>query len=157
DAERTLRDWARRSGARLAILRTPGIYAADRLPTERLRKGTPALIPADDVHTSHIHADDLARLIVLALQRAAPGRIYHAVDDSDLLMGEYFDAVADAYGLPRPPRLPRGQLREQVSPMLYSFMAESRRLDNGRIKAELGMRLRYPRVRDALERARREG
>jgi nucleoside-diphosphate-sugar epimerase len=150
DAERALRAWARRAGARLAILRAPGIYAASRLPLERLQKGTPALAAADDVHTSHIHADDLARLIVLALFRGAPGRVYHAVDDSDLRMGEYFDAVADAFGMARPPRLPRGQLREQVSPMLYSFMAESRRLHNGRIKAELGMRLRYSRVQDAL-------
>lgn len=152
DAERALRDWARRAGGRLAILRVPGIYAADRLPVERLRKGMPALERADDVHTSHIHADDLARLAMLALFRAAPGRIYHAVDDTELLMGDYFDAVADARGLPRPPRLPRERLRQEVTALTYSFMSESRRPRNGRIKAELGMRLRYPRVQDALER-----
>ena len=150
DAERVLRRWARRSGGRLAILRVPGIYAQDRLPLERLQKGTPALAPGDDVYTNHIHADDLARLIMLALFRAAPSRIYHAVDDSEMRMGEYFDAVADAHGLPRPPRLPRAQLREAVSPMMLSFMSESRRLRNDRIKHELGMRLRYPTVRAAL-------
>lgn len=151
DAERTLRGWARRSGSRLAILRTPGIYAQDRLPLERLQKGMPALAPKDDVHTNHIHADDLARLIVLALFRGAPQRIYHAVDDSDMRMGEYFDAVADAHGLPRPPRLPREQLRQAVSPMMLSFMSESRRLQNHRIRQELGMRLRYPTVAAGLE------
>jgi len=150
DAERVLRRWARMSGGRLAILRVPGIYAGDRLPLERLRKGTPALVAADDVYTNHIHADDLARLIMLALFRAAPSRVYHAVDDSELRMGEYFDAVADARGLPRPPRLPRAQLREAVSPMMLSFMSESRRLRNERIKRELGMRLRYPTVQAAL-------
>ena len=150
DAERTLRGWAKRSGSRLAILRTPGIYAQDRLPLERLQKGMPALVPEDDVHTNHIHADDLARLIVLALFRAAPQRIYHAVDDSDMRMGEYFDAVADAHGLPRPPRLPREQLRQAVSPMMLSFMSESRRLQNHRIRQELGMRLRYPTVAAGL-------
>lgn len=150
DAERTLRRWARQTGSRLAILRVPGIYAQDRLPLERLHKGTPALAQADDVYTNHIHADDLARLIVLALFRAAPSRIYHAVDDSDMRMGEYFDAVADAHGLPRPPRLPREQLREVVSPMMLSFMSESRRLQNHRIREELGMRLRYPTVAAAL-------
>jgi nucleoside-diphosphate-sugar epimerase len=150
DSEQVLRTWARRSGARLAILRVPGIYAADRLPIERLKKGTPALSTDDDVYTNHIHADDLARIIVVALYRGLPNRVYHAVDDSDMRMGEYFDAVADAFGLPRPPRLPRAELQRRVSPILLSFMSESRRLTNERIKMELGVRLQYPRVRDAL-------
>jgi nucleoside-diphosphate-sugar epimerase len=150
DAERVLRDWARRSGARVAILRVPGIYAADRLPLERLRKGTPALQPDDDVYTNHIHADDLARIIALALYRAAPGRVYHAVDDSALKMGDYFDTVAQAFDLPKPPRMSRAMLNNEVSPMLLSFMSESRRLANRRIKQELGVRLRYAQVKDGL-------
>jgi nucleoside-diphosphate-sugar epimerase len=151
DAERVLRAWARRSGSRLAILRVPGIYAGDRLPIERLRKGTPALRQEDDVHTNHIHADDLAAIVVRALFHAAPGRVYHAVDDSDMTMGAYFDAVADAFGLQRPPRLARAALRAAVSPMMLSFMSESRRLCNARMKAELGVRLAYPTVQDALK------
>ncbi|HEY0487887.1 MAG TPA: SDR family oxidoreductase [Telluria sp.] len=150
DAERVLRDWARRTGSGLAILRVPGIYAADRLPIKRLEQGTPALLPADDVFTNHIHADDLARIAALALFRARPGRVYHAVDDSRLKMGDYFDTVADAFGLPRPPRLVRAELQAQVSPMLLSFMSESRRLDNRRVRQELGVRLRYPDVAEAV-------
>ena len=150
DAEQVLRRWARQSGARLAILRVPGIYAVDRLPVERLRQGTPALLPDDDPYTNHIHADDLARIIALAIFRAAPQRVIHTVDDSDMKMGEYFDTVADAHNLPRPPRLPRAELAQQVSPMLLSFMSESRRLRNDRMKEELGVRLRYPTVADLL-------
>ncbi|WP_334188772.1 NAD-dependent epimerase/dehydratase family protein [Noviherbaspirillum sp.] len=150
DAERVLRHWARRSGSRLAILRAPGIYALDRLPVERLKKGTPALTQAEDVHTNHIHADDLAALVAAALFRAQPQRIYHAVDDTCMKMGEYFDAVADAFGLPHPPRLPRNALRDAVSPMLLSFMSESRRLSNRRLKTELDYRLRYPDVQHFL-------
>ena len=145
-AENLLRAWAVRSKSTLAILRVPGIYAADRLPLERLRKGTPALIDADDVYTNHIHADDLAMTIKLALFRALPSRIYHAVDDSHLKMGEYFDAVADRFHLPRVPRLSYAELVKQVSPMLLSFMSESRRMKNNRIKQELGVRLNYPSV-----------
>jgi len=150
DAEKVLRHWAKLAGARLAILRTPGIYAADRLPIERLQKGTPALRDEDDVYTNHIHADDLANIVIQALTHAAPCRVYHAVDDSCMKMGEYFDAVADAFQLKRPPRLPREELRSQVSPMLLSFMSESRRLRNTRMQCELGVRLRYPQVADAL-------
>ncbi len=155
-AENLLRDWARTSQSRLSILRVPGIYAADRLPLERLRKGSPALTAAEDVYTNHIHADDLASLICLALFRAKPSRVYHAVDDSDLKMADYFDLVADQFGLPRAPRLTRAELMQQVSPVQLSFMSESRRLKNQRIRRELGMRLRYPDVQAGVAAARAE-
>ena len=150
DAERVLRAWAQRARGRVAILRVPGIYAADRLPLQRLHAGTPALRPEDDVYTNHIQADDLARIIALALFRALPGRVYHASDDTRLKMADYFDAVADAARLPRPPRLPRAELRAVVSPVLLSYMSESRRLDNTRMRRELGVRLRYRSVQHAL-------
>jgi len=151
DAERAMR------AAGAAVLRVPGIYAHDRLPLDRLRAGTPALVPADDNYTNHIHADDLARLCLAALFRGRPTRTYNAVDDSQLKMGEYFDAVADAFALPRPPRLPREQLRAAVSPMMYSFMAESRRLRNHRLKRELRVRLHWPDVTAALADLRSTG
>jgi nucleoside-diphosphate-sugar epimerase len=150
DAEQVLRAWALAARGSVAILRAPGIYAAERLPLERLQRGTPALKPEDDVYTNHIHADDLAYLAVLALYRALPGRAYNASDDTQLKMGEYFDLVADAFGLARAPRLARAELERTVSPVQLSFMSESRRLVNTRIKRELRARLRYPRVESAL-------
>jgi len=150
DAEQVWRNWARRTGSCLSILRVPGIYAGDRLPLDRLKNGTPALRVEDDVHTNHIHADDLARLVLRALSGGRPNRVYHASDDSDLRMGDYFDVVADHFHLPRAPRLPRSELIAQVSPMMLSFMSESRRMTNTRIKQELGFRFLYPQVQDAL-------
>ena len=149
-AERLMRGLARDGLARVSVLRAPGIYGHDRLPLDRLEKRTPALAADDDVHTNHIHADDLARLCWLALFRGRAGRVYHAVDGTDLKMGDYFDAVADAFGLPRPPRLPRDELAKAVTPMMLSFMSESRRLLNRRIREELRARLRYPTVADTL-------
>jgi nucleoside-diphosphate-sugar epimerase len=154
DAERVLRRWARRAQARLAILRVPGIYADDRLPLERLRQGTPALLPEQDVYTNHIHADDLAAIVARAVFHGAPQRVYHTVDDSDMKMGDYFDAVATAFGLPPPPRVPRAELAAKVSPMLLSFMSESRRLMNERMKRELGVRLRWGTVAEFLAQPR---
>src|SRR5690606_29508218 len=66
DAEDRLRVFGRRNAVRVALLRAPGIYAADRLPLERLRRGDPVLDASEDVHTNHIHADDLARLACAA-------------------------------------------------------------------------------------------
>ncbi len=150
DAERVLRAWALAAGGRVSILRAPGIYARDRLPLERLQRGTPALAPQDDVYTNHIHADDLALLAALALFRGRPGRVYNASDDTHMKMGEYFDLVADTFGMPRPRRLARADLARTVSPLLLSFMSESRRLENGRLRRELRARLRHPRLEDAV-------
>jgi len=144
DAERRIRSWGKRNHVPVTILRVPGIYAADRLPLKRLREGHPAILDSEDSYTNHIHADDLARIIVAALHRAKPGRIYHTSDDSRLKMGAYFDLVADHFGLPRPPRITRSQAYEQISPGMLSFMKESRQLENRRMKKELRVQLRYP-------------
>ena len=137
----------RGSGLPISILRIPGIYALDRqdgTPATRLQKGTPVLAAADDVYTNHIHADDLARACRLALWRGKPQRTYHVSDDSQLKMGDYFDLAADLLALPRPPRLARAALAQVLSPVQMSFLRESRRLRNTRIKTELGLRLTYP-------------
>lgn len=155
DAERRLRAWGRGPGIGACILRVPGIYADDRLPLQRLRAATPVLGPGDDPWTSHIHAHDLARIVVRALARGRPGRLYHASDDSELTIGQYFDRVADRFGLPRPPRVDRARAEAGAIPApSLSFMRESRRLSNTRLKAELGVRLTYPTVDDGLAAAR---
>ena len=152
-AEAQVRSFGRQTGCRVTLLRIPGIYASNRVgghPRDRLLRGTPALVAAEDAYTNHIHADDLARACVAALLRGAPQRVLHACDDTDLLMGDYFDLAADLCGLPRPPRITRDQAAQQMSPMQLSFMGESRRLANERLKRELKLRLRYPTVREGL-------
>ncbi|MFZ9560678.1 MAG: SDR family oxidoreductase, partial [Burkholderiales bacterium] len=128
DAEQRLREWGTRSGVCVSILRVPGIYAADRLPVARIERGTPALLPQDDSYVNHVHADDLARMVVAALHRGQANRSYNASDDAPQKMGDYFDLVADRFSLPRPPRVPRAEARAVLPEMLYSFMSESRRL-----------------------------
>lgn len=153
DAERMLRAWAQRSGVRVTLLRVPGIYAADRLPLDRLRRATPALDPQDDGYTNHVHADDLARIVLAALARGRSCRAYNTSDDSWLKMGEYFDLVADSFGLPKPPRIPRASAEAVISEAMLSFMRESRRLSNRRMRQELRVRLRYPTVAEGVAEA----
>jgi len=150
-AEDRLREWAARHGVALAILRAPGIYAETRLPLDRIRQGSPVLTPEDDVFTNHIHADDLARATVAALFRARPGRAYNVTDDAEMKMGGWFDLVADAFHLPRPPRVSWEEAEQRIAPLLLSFMSESRRLSNARMKRELRVRLRYPTPQRLLE------
>ncbi len=177
DAERQLFTWGLAHQVSVVVLRAPGIYATDRLPLARLREGTPVLRAAEDVFTNHIHADDLASTLVRALTTmtgegtaattaataaAMSGAIadatpstpmsaaYNVCDDSEIRMGDYFDLVADAFGLPRPPRVSRAQAAQRIAAPLLSFMDESRRVGNARMKAELGIVLRYPTVREGV-------
>ena len=150
DAEQAIRLWGPANGVAVTILRVPGIYAADRLPKERLESQTPALLPEEDAYSNHIHSDDLARLVCAAVYHGKPQRIINACDGGETKMGDYFDEVADAFGLERPARLPGNELQKIVSPMLWSFMRESRRVTNARLP-ELKTPLRYPSVRDFLK------
>ena len=150
DAERTLGDWGERNEVEIVILRVPGIYARDRLPLERLARGTPVLEPEHDVYTNHIHADDLAGILIAALESTSARGVYNASDDGPTKMGEFFDLVADRSGLARPPRVSREAAARLLPPELLSFMSESRRLYNRRVKEQLGVRLRYSTVRDGV-------
>jgi nucleoside-diphosphate-sugar epimerase len=153
DAESHLRAWGRATGVRVTTLRIPGIYAPDReggRPQDRVRRGTPTLNPADDGYTNHIHADDLARACIAALWRGRAQRVVHVCDDSDMKTGDYYDLVADLSRLPRPPRVARADAGAHFSAAQWSFLNESRRLSNERMKRELGLRLKWPTVRECL-------
>ena len=86
----------------------------------------------------------------LPLETDAPAGVYNASDDSELRMADWMDLVAERHGLPRPPRLPRAAVKEQVPAEVYSFMCESRRLDNSRLKRVLGVKLIYPTVQQGV-------
>ena len=149
DAEQVLRASGRRAGVRVTVLRIPGIYAPDRAggtPRERLMRGLPVLREADDVFTNHIHANDLARACVLALWRGLPQRVINVSDDTQLRMGEYMRLAARLYALPEPQQVSRAEAAKSLTPMALSFMGESRRLLNQRMKAELRLRLSHPTV-----------
>ena len=153
DAEAHLRAWGRATGVRVSVLRIPGIYAADReggRPQDRVLRGTPVLAADDDGHTNHLHADDLARACVAALWRGRPQRVVQVCDDTDLKTGDYYDLVADLSGLPRPARVTRAEAAGHFSAAQLSFLGESRRLSNARMKRELRLVLRRPTIREGL-------
>ena len=152
-AEASLRYFGLSAAVAVHVLRIPGIYAPNRTggtPRERLLRGTPVLQASDDVYTNHIHADDLARACLAALWRGRPQRVTNVSDNTDLKMGDYFDVAADLYALPRPARLSRAEACSQLPEMQLSFMSESRRLNNQRLKTELRLTLRYPTVVEGL-------
>lgn len=156
DAERRVKHLGRVKLGQLktAVLRIPGIYAVDRVggtPLERLKKGLPVLKPDQDVYTNHIHADDLARAIFRALMLESTLRSFNVSDDTEMKMGEYFAWAAQVFDLPAPPQMDRDEIQAHLSEMQLSFMQESRRLVNQRMKKELKLTLRHPTVQSGLK------
>jgi nucleoside-diphosphate-sugar epimerase len=142
-AENLLRDWERvNNGLPAVILRVGGIYGPGRLPVERLRRGIPALREEDCGYSNRIHADDLAAICVAAAERGHG--IYNVSDGCPGTMTEYFNKVADLYGLPRPTQVGLDQAGISLSREMMSYLMESRRLDNHRMLNDLHVSLRYP-------------
>lgn len=149
NAETALATWCLEHSVVLTILRAPGIYALDRLPLTRIRAGSPTLVADEDIYSNHIHADDLAQACIAALAQKNDA-IFNIVDDSDIKMGDYFDVVADYFRLPRPPRITRAAAKGLINAQMLSFMNESRRIQNNKMKTMLGLTLRYPTITDFL-------
>ena len=127
-------------------LRAAGIYGPGRGLVDRIRAGTYRVIGDGTSHVSRIHVVDLVAAILGAAATAITGPV-NAADDDPAPIGEVADAIAARIGLPAPPRVAAAQ----VSPEIAGMLTADRRIANRRLRDELGVALRYPSWRDALE------
>lgn len=152
NAEATLLAWAKKYQKAIVILRVPGIYAVDRLPVQRLKKGLPLVCEKEAPWTNRIHADDLAQVCKQAMALNTPSVIYNVTDGSPSTMTDYFNAVADYSGLPRPPQISMQEAVNTLSKGMVSYLQESRRIRNDKMLNELGIVLKYPNLNAGLKR-----
>lgn len=150
DAETALREWSRRTGVKVVVLRVPGFYGPGKLPLARIRKGTPVLMESESPWSNRVHIDDLVTSCLAAMHHPAPGDTYNISDGHPSTMTDYFNQVADAAGLPRPPQISLAQANKHFSPELLSYLSESKRIDNTRMREELGIQLAYPTLKEGL-------
>jgi len=150
-AEQTFRSWGTQHGVPIVTLRVAGIYGPGRLPTKRIEQGGPVLRKEQSPYSNRIHADDLARVCLAAIQRGTDGAIYNVCDGEESTMTDYFLTIADVFGLPRPPQISMVEAQTQLSPEMLSYLLESRRLDNRRMLDRLGIELLYPELKIGLQ------
>ena len=150
DAEQQLSAWGEAHAVTVVILRVPGIYGPGRLPEKRLRAGEPVLREQESPWSNRVHIDDLVRACLAAGQRGRPNAVYNISDGHPTTMTDYFNRVADALGLERPPQITLAQARAELSEGMQSYLAESKRLDNRRMREELGVEPRYPNLTQGL-------
>ena len=143
DMETTLRAWAGTVGCEVVTLRVPGIYGPGRLPRARIQQGTPVLAEHESPWSNRIHVDDLVRVCMAAADKDGPSPIYNVADGRPGTMTGYFNQVADALGLPRPPQISRAEAEATLSPGMLSYLAESKRIDIRRMREELSVEPQY--------------
>ena len=151
DAETTLLEWGRANKVPVVILRVTGIYGPGRLPLARLQQGHPVLNEKESPPTNRIHADDLAAVCVAAAEKAADGEIFNVSDGQSGTMTGYFNAIADLLELPRPQQVSMAEANQVMTPMMLSYLKESRRMDNRKMIEQLGVVLQYPDLESGLK------
>jgi nucleoside-diphosphate-sugar epimerase len=150
DAEQAVLAWGRQRGIPAVILRVAGIYGPGRLPVDRVRKRTPVLAGSESPFSNRIHADDLARVCVAAAKRGRGGSIYNVSDGRPGTIGQYYSAIADMLGVPRPPEVTMSEARRVMSEAMLSYLSESKRVDSRKMREELGVELLYPDLESGL-------
>jgi len=154
DAEQALLTWSARMAVPVVILRVPGIYGPGRLPVEVVKSGRPILREAESMYTNRIHADDLANICVVAGEAHRPPGIYNVSDGHPGSMAQYFKAVADLLGVPRPPEVSMDEAKQVLSAEMMSYLTESRRVDNSKMLRDLKVTLQYPTLAEGLRNCR---
>jgi nucleoside-diphosphate-sugar epimerase len=150
-AEQQLREQADRLGFELVILRVTGIYGPGRLPVARVLQGHPVLKSEEAPFTNRIHALDLVRICLAAMEKGTAGEVFNVSDGQDSTMTEYFTAVADLHQLPRPQQISLAEAELVMNPLMLSYLKESRRMDNRKMKEKLGIELLYPTLTEGLK------
>jgi len=151
DAERAFLDYGARQSVPVIILRVSGIYGPGRLPLTQIRQGQPLLREEEAGPSNRIHADDLARICLAAAQKGQAGEVFNVSDGNPSSMTVYFNAVADALGEPRQPQVPLATARSVMSPLMFSYVSESRIVDSSRMRDKLGVTLLYPTLAEGLK------
>ncbi|MGI9247298.1 MAG: NAD-dependent epimerase/dehydratase family protein [Steroidobacteraceae bacterium] len=150
-AEGAAASWCAARGVRCVSLRVPGIYGPHRLPLERLERGEPVLRPEEAGPGNRIHVDDLVACIVAAMDQPDARGTYNVTDGDHSSTTVYLQQLAQAAGLPAPATVTRAEAASRIPAGMLAYLLETRRVDNRRMREELGVRPLYPSLQAGLQ------
>ncbi|HEY3308809.1 MAG TPA: SDR family oxidoreductase [Desulfuromonadaceae bacterium] len=150
DAERVFLEFGKSRNVPVVILRVSGIYGPGRLPLMQIRQHQPLLLEEQSGPSNRIHADDLVQVCMAAAEKGEDGDIFNVSDGHPSSMTTYFNAVADLLGEERQPQVTLSEARQVMSPLMFSYVSETRIVDNTRMLEKLNIQLRYPTLKDGL-------
>jgi nucleoside-diphosphate-sugar epimerase len=153
-AENQWLDLYRHWGLPIHIFRLSGIYGPKRNVLQTITAGQGRIITKPDHVFSRIHVDDICQVLCHSLATPKPGQIYNLADDEPASSA---DVMAYGYSLlhqPQPEPIPFDQAG--LSPMALEFYQDNKRINNAKIKEELGIMLHYPKYKDGLKKCWQE-
>ena len=151
DAEEQFRIWCSAHSTTFIILRVSGIYGPGRIPLQRIQNREPLLDAALSGYTNRIHSEDLAEICLAALARGDDGDIFNVSDNEISKMNDYFNLITDLMGIERLPEVGLDEARKVMSPLMFGYMTESRRIDSSKLRSKLGIKLKYPTLQEGLK------
>jgi len=137
-------------GLNAHIFRIAGIYGPGRGVLEDVRRGRAKRIDKPDQLFSRIHVDDLGQVVAASMANPQAGAIYNVCDDEPAPPIQVVTYACELLGVSPPPVRSFDDAKKDMSPMALTFWADNKRVDNSRIKEDLGVRLRYPDYRQGL-------
>jgi nucleoside-diphosphate-sugar epimerase len=138
------------SGLPVHVFRLAGIYGPGRSAIDTVRAGQARRINKPGQVFSRIHVDDIASAVLASLARPHPGGIYNLCDDDAAPPQDVIAHACRLLGVEPPPEVPWAEAEATLSPMARSFYADNKRVDNARMKRDLGVVLKYPSYREGL-------
>jgi len=138
------------SGLPVHVFRLAGIYGPGRgrNALEVVRAGTARRIVKPGQMFGRVHVDDIVQVLRASIARPNPCAIYNVADDEPAPPQDVIAFACELLGVEPPPEMAFEDA--ELSPMARSFYMDNRRIDNRRIKGELGVRLRHPGFREGL-------
>ncbi len=143
-------DLWRAAGVPVHVFRLSGIYGPGRSVLGTVRAGQARRIDKPGHLFARIHVDDIAGVLRASMARPGPGAVYNVCDDEPAPAADVVAFACELLGVDAPPLVPFHQAAGEMSPMALSFWRDNRRVDNGRIKGKLGVRLKFPDYRAGL-------
>jgi nucleoside-diphosphate-sugar epimerase len=150
-AERRWLDLYRSAHLPVHVFRLAGIYGPGRNALDQVRAGTARRIDKPGHLFSRIHVEDVAAVLRASMARPDPGAIYNVCDDVAAAQSDVIAYACALLGVTPPPPVPLDQVAGEMSPMALSFWRDNRRVDNARMKHDLGAQLKYPDYRSGLQ------
>jgi nucleoside-diphosphate-sugar epimerase len=135
------------------VLRVAGIYGPERgYWLRQYLKGEATMTGGGEHILNMIHREDVAGIIIAALERGSPGAIYNACDDEPVAQIELFSWLSRTLGRPMPP------VAVEPQNLARKRGVTDKRVSNLKLKQALSYQFRYPSFREGFtEEIRRIG
>ncbi len=147
-AEQEWLDFGAGQGVAVRIFRLAGIYGPGRSVLDDIRAGTARRIVRPGQLFSRIHVEDIAQVLLAAMTGESTAPVLNVCDDEPAAPAEVVAYGCGLLGVEPPAEI--AFEKAEMSPMALTFWRDNKRVDNSRMKRELGIALRYPTYREGL-------